>query len=340
MSKKGFLNEIVDLDDPFTSFADELNDDASTLSFVDTGSYILNAAFSTSIFGGIPNNKVTAFAGESAVGKSYFALGILKNFLSRNENAGGIYYETEGAPTQVIKSRGLDARRIVVSQPNTIEEFKTNVMKVLQRYENIEEEERLPLMVVLDSLGQLSTIKELEDSTEGNNVTDMTRTRAIKAAFRTITLKLAKLNVPLVLTNHTYTAITKYGAPQELGGGSGLKYAASTIAMLSKSKDKDEKTKEVVGNIIRCKMYKNRFAKENSEVEVRLNYKTGLDRYYGLLDLAIKGELYKKSTKGITLPDGTTTATKNIENEPEKYFTEDVLKKIDEIAKKEFSYGE
>jgi RecA/RadA recombinase len=340
MSKKGFLNEIVDLDDPFTSFADELNDDAGSLAFVDTGSYILNAAFSTSIYGGIPNNKVTAFAGESAVGKSYFALGILKNFLSGNENAGGLYYETEGAPTQVIKARGLDGRRIVISQPSTIEEFKTNAIKVLNKYEELEEDERPPLMMVLDSLGQLSTIKEMDDSSEGNNVSDMTRTRAIKAAFRTITLKLSKLKVPFILTNHTYTAITQYGAPQVLSGGSGIKYAASTIAMLSRTKDKDEKTKEVTGNIIKCKMYKNRFAKENSEVEVRLSYKTGLDRYYGLLDLAVKGELYKKSTKGITLPDGTTTATKNIENEPEKYFTKDVLEKLDVIAKKEFSYGE
>jgi len=216
---KGFLHEIVDLDDPFTAFADDLNDDISSMGYIDTGSYILNAAFSTSIFGGIPNNKVVAFAGESAVGKSYFALGILKNFLSENEGAGGIYYETEGAPTQVIKSRGLDAGRIIVSQPNTIEEFKTNVMKVLKKYEELDEESRMPLMIVLDSLGQLSTNKEMEDAVDGNNVSDMTRTRAIKSAFRTITLKLAKLKVPLILTNHTYTAITKYGAPQELGGG-------------------------------------------------------------------------------------------------------------------------
>lgn len=336
---KGFLHEIVDLDDPFTAFADDLNDDISSMGYIDTGSYILNAAFSTSIFGGIPNNKVVAFAGESAVGKSYFALGILKNFLSENEGAGGIYYETEGAPTQVIKSRGLDAGRIIVSQPNTIEEFKTNVMKVLKKYEELDEESRMPLMIVLDSLGQLSTNKEMEDAVDGNNVSDMTRTRAIKSAFRTITLKLAKLKVPLILTNHTYTAITKYGAPQELGGGSGLKYAASTIAMLSKSKDKDEKTKEVVGNIIKCKMYKNRIAKENTEVEVKLSYKTGLDRYYGLLDLAVKHDIFKKSTKGIGMPDGSFTASKNVENEPEKFFTKDILEKLDEAAKKEFSYG-
>lgn len=340
MSKKGFLNEIVDLDDPFTSFADDLNDNIATMGFIDTGSYILNAAFSTSIYGGIPDNSVTALAGESAVGKSFFALGIFKNFLQSNETAGGIYYETEGAPKQIIKSRGLDAGRIIVSQPNTIEGFKINAMKVLQKYEELDEESRPPLMMILDSLGQLSSDKELEDSVEGNKTTDMTRTRAIKSAFRVITLKLSKLKVPFILTNHTYTAINKYGAPQELSGGSGLKYSASSIAMLSKSKDKDEKTKEVVGSIIKCKMYKNRIAKENTEIEVKLNYKTGLDRYYGLLDLAVTHNIFKKSTKGITLPDGTSVASKVIDNEPEKYYTKDILERLDEAAKKEFSYGE
>lgn len=338
MAKKGLLNEILDTDDPFTTFADDLNSSIGSVSFIDTGSYVLNAAFSTSIYGGIPDNSVTALAGEESVGKSYLALDVLTEFLKKNERAQSILFETEGAPKQIIKTRGLDGRRIGLAQPDTIQKFSHTVMKYLNRYENLEEEEKFPLLLILDSLGGLSTTKELQDTLEGKEVKDMTRQQAIRSAFRQITLKLEKLHVPMIVTNHVYTSVGTYGSPKTIGGGGGIKYAASTIAMLSKSKIKDD-DKEVVGNIIRVKMIKNRYAKEHAEVETRLFYDKGIDRYYGLSDLALKHGLFKKSTKGISLPDGTTVATKVLDNEPEKYYTKDLLNKIEEIAKKEFSYG-
>ena len=336
MSKKGFLNEIADLDDPFTIFAD----DNTPVGFIDTGSYILNAAISTSIYGGISDNSITILAGEESVGKTYFAMGILKNFLSRDERAGAIYYETEGAPKQIIQSRGIDGGRVILSQPDTVQKFREKALNVLVNYDKIDPEERPPLMLILDSLGQLSTSKEFEDSIAGSETQDMTRTKLIKSAFRTITLKLQKLHVPMIATNHVYVNPAAYGNPKIQSGGSGPKYSSSTTIFLSKSKDRDDKTKEIVGNIITCKMNKNRWAKENTEVDVRLSYSKGLDRYYGLTDLAVKYDIFKKSTKGITLPDGTTTATKNVDNEPEKYYTKDILDRLDEAAKKEFSYGD
>ena len=340
MSKKGFLHDLVEKDDPFTRFGDHPDFDNSNLGFIDTGSYALNGAISGSIYGGISDSSITILAGEESVGKTYFGVGILKSFLSRDEGAGAVYYETEGAPIQAIKSRGIDAGRVAISQPDTVQKFREKALNVLTKYEKIEKEERPPLMLILDSLGQLSTSKEFEDSLSGSETADMTRSRLIKSAFRTITLMLNRLHVPMIATNHVYVNMNAYGNPKVQSGGSGPKYSASTTIQLSKSKDRDEKTKEVLGNIVTCKMIKNRWAKENAEVDVRLSYTKGLDRYFGLTDLAVKHGIFTKSTKGITLPDGTTTATKNVDNDPEKFYTKDVLDRLDAAAKKEYSYGE
>jgi hypothetical protein len=131
--------------------------------------------------------------------------------------------------------------------------------------------------------------------------------------------------------------VGSYVPTKELGGGTGLKYAASTIAMLGKRKEKDGT--EVIGNIIKVKMYKSRLSKENSQVEVLLSYEKGLDKYYGLLEIAEKYEIIKKVSTRYELPDGTKVFGKNINDEPEKYFTKEILDQIDEAAKKEFSYG-
>ena len=125
---------------------------------------------------------------------------------------------------------------------------------------------------------------------------------------------------------------------KEMSGGAGLKYASSSIAMLSKKKDKDGT--DVIGNIIKVQMAKSRFTQENKKVEVKLSYSTGLDRYYGLLDLAEKYDIIKKVSTRYELPDGTKVFGKNINQDPEKYFTEDMMTKLEEVAKKEFLYGE
>ena len=126
---------------------------------------------------------------------------------------------------------------------------------------------------------------------------------------------------------------------KEMGGGSGLKYAASSIVYLSRRKEKDGA--EIIGNIIHCKNYKSRLTRENAIVDVRLTYDKGLDRYYGLLDLALKYNIFKQVSTRIELPDGSKAFGKTINNDPVKYFTKDILKQIDEVAcKKEFKYGD
>ena len=165
----------------------------------------------------------------------------------------------------------------------------------------------------------------------------MTNAQLIKATFRVLTLKLAKADVPLIVTNHVYDVIGSYFPMKEMGGGSGLKYTASQIVFLTKKKDKDGT--DVIGNIIRCRLIKSRFTKENKVVEVKLSYDKGLDRYYGLLELAEKYDIIKKVSTRYELPDGSKVFGKAINSDPEKYYTEDLLHQIELAAGTEFNYG-
>ena len=305
--------------------------------FYDTGSHIFNALLSGSIYGGLPANKITAIAGESATGKTFFVMGMVKSFLDANPDAGVLYFESESAITkQMVIDRGIDPTRMVIIPVTTVQEFRTQAIKVLDSYLAKNEADRKPIMLCLDSLGMLSTTKEVEDTSDGKETRDMTRAQVLKAAFRVLTLKLGRCGVPMVVTNHTYDSMGLF-ATKEMGGGSGLKYAASSIIFLSKKKDKDGT--DVVGNIVHCKNHKSRLTIENKMVDVRLSYETGLDRYYGLLELAIKYGIFKQMSTRIELPDGTTQFGKTINNNPEKYFTEEVMQLIDEAAGKEFKYG-
>jgi len=334
----------------FTDLVEQLKDEDTTIladgtasaeysGCIDTGSYALNAVLSGSIYGGVPNNKVTAFAGESATGKTFFVLGIVKQFLDANPEGGVIYFDTEAAVTrQMMESRGVDTKRVVISEPDTIQKFRHTALQIVDKYSTQAESKRKPMMMVLDSLGQLSSTKEMEDTAEGKETKDMTKAAILKATFRVLNLKLAKIGVPLIVTNHVYDVVGAYVPTKEMSGGSGLKYTASTIVMLSKKKDKDGT--EVVGNIVKAKLVKSRLTKENAVVEVKITYSKGLDRYYGLLDIAEKYDIIKKVSTRYELPDGTKIFGKNINEEPEKYFTKDVLDKIDEACKKEFLYGQ
>jgi RecA/RadA recombinase len=334
-----FLRELIkELKDEDTSLAVDGTGSAEFGGFIDTGSFALNAVLSGSLFGGVPDNKVTAFAGESATGKTYFVLGVVKSFLEKNPTGAVVYYDTEAAITkQMMSDRGIDTSRVIIAEPDTIQKFKTHALKLIDAYEQKDEKSRPPMMFVLDSLGMLSTSKEMEDSLEGKDTRDMTKAQIIKAAFRVLTLKLAKVKIPLLVTNHVYELVGSYVPTKELGGGTGLKYAASTIAMLSKRKEKDGT--DVIGNIIKIKMYKSRLSKENSQIEVLLTYAEGLDRYYGLLELAEKHGIFKKVSTRYQMPDGTSVFGKNINENPEKYFTDDVLQQLELAVQKEFKYG-
>jgi len=334
-----FLKNVVkDVGNEYASLVEDGVEAGDVDTFIDTGSYIFNALLSGSLYGGLPANKITALAGESATGKTYFLMGIVKNFLDQNPDGGVVYFESESALTKdLIVKRGIDPKRMVIMPVTTVQEFRTQALKVLDSYLTQDESDRKPLFLALDSLGMLSTTKEVEDTSEGKETRDMTRAQVLKAAFRVLTLKLGRAKVPMVITNHTYDVVGSMFPTKEMGGGSGLKYAASSIVYLSKKKEKDGT--EVVGNIIHCKNHKSRLTVENKMVDVRLMYERGLDRYYGLLDLALKHGVFKSVSTRIELPDGSKTFGKTINNDPEKFFTEEVMEQLNEIAGKEFLYG-
>ena len=334
-----FLRDVIkQVGNEYASIVDDGVEAGDVDSFIDTGSYILNGLMSGSLYGGLPSNKITALAGESATGKTYFLMGIVKSFLDKNPNAGVIYFESESAVTKnMVIDRGIDPKRMVIFPVTTVQEFRTQALKVLDGYLAQNEADRNPLFLCLDSLGMLSTTKEVEDTADGKETRDMTRAQVLKAAFRVLTLKLARAKVPLVVTNHTYDVVGSMFPTKEMGGGSGLKYAASSIIYLSKRKEKDGT--EVIGNIIHCKNHKSRLTKENKMVDVRLTYDKGLDRYYGLLELAEKYEIFKKVSTRFELPDGSKQFGKTILNGPETYFTEDIMHKLDLAAETEFKYG-
>ena len=332
-----FLKRVARMNE-YASIVDDGVETGDVASFFDTGSHIFNALLSGSIHGGLPSNKITALAGESATGKTFFLMGIVKSFLDSDPNAGVIYFESESAITkQMIVDRGIDPKRMVMMPVTTVQQFRTQALRVLDMYLEKDEADRQPMFLCLDSLGMLSTTKEVEDTAEGKETRDMTRAQVLKAAFRVLTLKLGRAKVPMVVTNHTYDVVGSMFPTKEMGGGSGLKYAASSIVYLSKRKEKDGS--EVVGNIIHCKNHKSRLTKENKIVDVRLTYDKGLDRYYGLLELAEKYEVFKKSGPRFELPDGSKQYAKTILNDPDKFFTEDIMKQLDDAAEKEFKYG-
>ena len=165
----------------------------------------------------------------------------------------------------------------------------------------------------------------------------MTKSQLVKGAFRMLTLKLGQAEIPMIVTNHTYDVIGAYVPTKEMGGGSGLKYSASTIIYLSKKKEKDGK--DIVGNIIKAKTAKSRLSKENQQVEIRLYYdERGLDRYYGLLELGEAGGMWK-NVAGRYEINGKKLYAKQILADPETYFTPEVMEQLDVIARGTFSYG-
>ena len=331
-----FLKEVVkEIGDEYTQVASDIQENER---YIDTGSYIFNGLVSGSIFGGVSSNRITAIAGETSTGKTYFSLAVVKNFLDSNPDGYCLYFDTEAAVNKgLLESRGIDLTRLVVVNVVTIEEFRSKALRAVDIYLKTSEEERKPCMFVLDSLGMLSTEKEINDALADKQVRDMTKSQLVKGAFRMLTLKLGQANIPLIVTNHTYDVIGSYVPTKEMGGGSGLKYAASTIIYLSKKKEKDQK--EVIGNIIKAKTHKSRLSKENKEVQIRLYYdERGLDRYYGLLELGEIGGMWK-NVAGRYEMNGKKIYAKEILKNPTEYFTDDIMEQLDNIAKDHFSYG-
>lgn len=209
----------------YASIAEDGIEAGDVTGYIDTGSYSLNALFSGSIYGGIPNNKVSAFAGEPSTGKTFYAINVCKQFLDDNPTGFVFYFESESAISkQMLKERGVNTERFAIVPVATIQEFRTSAVKILDKYleqkaDKAYESGRPPMMFVLDSLGNLSTDKEMADIADGKDTRDMTRAQLIRGAFRVLTLKLGKAKVALLVTNHVYDVVGAYVPMKKMGGG-------------------------------------------------------------------------------------------------------------------------
>jgi RecA/RadA recombinase len=338
-----FNTLIKEIDNDYAAIADDGIAAGDVSGFVDTGSYAMNALLSGSIYGGMPQNKVSALAGEPSVGKTYYTLNICFQFLKDNPNGFIFYFESESAISrQMLVDRGIDVKRLAIIPVSTVQEFRTQAVKILDRYVEQKSADRPPMLFVLDSLGNLSTEKEMEDIAKGEDKRDMTRAQLVRGAFRVLTLKLGKANVPLIVTNHVYDVVGSYVPTKKMGGGSGLEYAASSIIFLSKKKDKklDDSVGVRTGTVITAHLKKSRLTIEDKKVETWLNYHKGLDRYYGLLDIGERAGIIKKVSTKYEFPDGTKGFESDVKKNPELYFTKDVLDRIDAFCKTEFCYGQ
>lgn len=205
----------------FASIADDGIAAGDVSGWIDSGSYAFNAVLAGSIFGGFPKNKITMIGSPTSTGKTFFALGAAKYFLEANPTGLVICFETESAITKkMLQDRGIDTKRFGVVPVSTVQEFKVQSVRILNNYEKDKPKDRVPLMFILDSLGMLSTTKEMADTDAGADTKDMSRAGQIKAAFRVLTLKLGRVNVPVIVTNHVYADIMGgiYAAPVQSGG--------------------------------------------------------------------------------------------------------------------------
>jgi RecA/RadA recombinase len=312
---------------------------SDTFGYVDTGTYLLNAILSGSIYGGFPDNKILTLAGETATGKTYFLLAIIKYWLDQHPTGSVVLFESEGAiTTKILVERGMDVSRLLIVPVSTVQEFEQGAFKILDVYENLKT--RAPMLLALDSLGMLSTTKEMADTADGSEKKDMTRAGAIKKAFRTLTLKMSKIGVPLIVTNHVYANVGGglYDPKHVVGGGSGLLYSSDEVLMLTKSKARDEDN-QIVGVKLTATAMKSRIVQEGKRVEVVLNFQTGIDKWHGLLDLCLAYGIFEKTSTQIQVDANTKVFGKAIRENPEKYFTKEVLDRLDVEVQKHFKYG-
>jgi RecA/RadA recombinase len=240
--------------------------------WISTGSYILNAALSGSLFGGLPNRRSLVLAGEEGTGKTYIALSICRKAQEMGYDI--IYFDSEGSIDKDFVARlGVDTSKVRLQPVNTIEEFNHIAAQIANSFKEMKEnKEELPkIMVVLDSLGNLSSLKEVTDSGEGSDKRDMTKQQQIRKLFRVNGLQFAKYGIPFIINNHVYAAIGSYVPGNVVSGGGGIKYNASIIFELSKKKLDDKEAEQHVkdrnidavrvGVTITIKPVKQRFAR-------------------------------------------------------------------------------
>lgn len=326
--------------DSGASLLAEGSNSAEITGYIDTGSFMLNMLLSGDMFHGMPDNKILGIAGDPATGKTYIAQSIAASFQRKFDEGIVDYGDTESSVTrESFSNRGCDPARVIITEKRTIEAYRFHLDNLLSAYKKMKD--RPKLMTILDSLGGLITEKLVEDTAQGKMVADPgRRAQLIKQTFQLYTLELALLGIPMVVTNHVYTTIGNYIPTKEMAGGGGLRYFADYIIFLSKSKMRNKETKQVTGIEVTVSNYKNRLARENASVDILIDYTTGLDRYYGLLEAATDSGLVEQKGSFYVFPDGRkTNGRKEVDQNPEAFFTESLLQDLNRVLKPQYTYG-
>lgn len=305
---------------------------SNTTDWLDTGSFALNGLMSADIFKGIPNNKVIGLAGPESTGKTFLVLSIAKMAVEKGYAVA--FFDSENSTEkEMLVKRDMDPSKFMYYPVDTVQNFRGQMVNIINKYNETPEEKRCKMLIILDSLGSLSTTKEIDDAETGSDKKDMTRPGQIRSVFRVLGLKLAKAKIPMLVTNHVYDKIGEYIPTKEMSGGGGLKYAASIIIFLTGKMAKD-KDNNVTGKYLTATAVKNRFCKEKSRIVTYLDFKKGLHPFYGLQDF---GEpMLKKEERGWSLGD------KKI-SEKELWSTaweKELLNHINENIAKKFAFGE
>ncbi len=284
-------------------------------------------------------------AGEESTGKTFMLLKMVKIFLDSDPRARVIIFESEWAirPKDLLK-RGIDITRVQILPITMIEKLRFQAYKIVENYQKLPKKSKFPLMMGVDSLGQINTSKELQDVSSGEEKADMgARAKLIKSFFRAMTIPLGVADIPLICTAHLYVDPSKSSAhyiKQIMGGGKGAYYAASQIVFFSKRKESDS-DKVQTGIIISSRAQKSRASKEGTLTELLVKFSTGLSRYYGLLDIAEEAGLAKKvKNKYLLKGQEKPYFEKSIYKNPQKFFTEDVLDDIDEFCQTHYKLSD
>ena len=251
---------------------------------------VINVALSGRLDGGLTPG-LTMWAGPSKHFKTAFSLLMAKSYLDKYEDAALLFYDSEfGTPQSYFDAFGIDTDRVLHTPITDVEQLKFDIMQQLQ---NVERGERL--MIVVDSIGNLASKKEVEDALDGKSVADMSRAKQMKSLFRMDTPHLTLKDIPMVVVNHTYKEIGLY--PKDIvGGGTGSYYSADNIFILGRQQEKDGT--EVTGYNFIINVEKSRYVKEKSKIPVAVSFDGGISKWSGLLDLALESGHVVKPSNG------------------------------------------
>ena len=251
---------------------------------------MINVALSGSMSGGL-SSGLTVLAGPSKHFKTSFALLMAASYLDKHDDACLLFYDSEfGSPQSYFKSFGIDPERVLHTPVTNIEELKFDLVNQLNEVERTDK-----VIVVIDSVGNIASKKEVEDAINEKSVADMTRAKALKGLFRMITPQLTIKDIPLLAVNHTYQTQELY-SKAVVSGGTGVMYSADNVWIIGRQQDK--KGTEIQGYHFIINVEKSRFVKEKSKIPISVSWEGGIEKWSGLLDVALESGHVRKPKNG------------------------------------------